>query len=118
MNWRSVPAATTSAPSSTVDSVASVATPIASEPATPTDAASPTPEVDWVASVAVGPLSGFVASTTTPPTALRVALPRRARVVTLARLTATATPTPEPPEATVVPSAVDELLPFDPAWTF
>ena len=117
-NWMSVPTALTVAAVSTPAFVRTEATPIERAPANPTDAASPTPDTDDVASAAVGPLSGLVASTTTPAGAVSVAAPTCAVVVTSARLTAIATPTPDPPDPTVLPSAVDEPWPFEPAWIF
>jgi len=96
----------------TPEVVVEVTTPTASEPAKVTFEESPAPEI----AVAANAPFGASASTVTPPPPERSASPRRALVVIVARLTEIATPTPEPLDPTLLPSALDDERAFAPAW--
>src|SRR3954468_1112253 len=113
-NERSAPAAPTLVPESTPEVVFMVTTPTASEPAKVTFAELPAPETE---AALKEPLRGVRASTVAAPPD-RSASPRRAEVVIVARFTAMATPTPEPPAPTTLPSAFALDLAFEAAWIF
>src|SRR4051812_10885626 len=111
---RSDPVAPTLVPESTPDVVFMVTTPTASEPAKVTFAELPAPETE---AALKEPLRGVRASIVAAPPD-RSASPRRAEGVIVARFTAMATPTPDPPAPPTLPSASALVWACEAAWIF
>src|SRR5437879_7928842 len=111
---RSVVGALTVFPGSTDADVLRPITLTESEPAKPTFAALPEPEVAVAPKVAVSGVSARMITVFAPSTLS----PSRAVVATVARLTAMATPTPDAVESTGPPSATADECAFDRAFTF
>ena len=108
-NRRSVSGALTVFPLSTAAVVLTLTTPTDREPANPTFAAAPAPEVAFEAKTMVSGASAW--TRTADPD--NVALPSRALVVMEARFTAIATPTPDAVDSTGPPSASAEDFAFE-----
>ena len=113
-NRRSVLGALTAFPESTDAEVLTPMTLTESEPAKPTFEALPAPDVADAPKVAVSGVSARTVTVFAPSTVS----PSRAVVVTVARLTAIATPTPDALESTGPPSATADECAVDRAFTF